>query len=88
MMWIVFHNRTNSNILFEKESEIYFPLSPKFLAYVHFKGSNDKKNPLRNLTTNKIHIATDEQNIELQNIIMENPSDFVIFAGKFNYETR
>ncbi|MDP3435110.1 MAG: DUF4238 domain-containing protein [Bacteroidota bacterium] len=82
---VVIHNRTENNEILAKESELYFPLSPKFLAYVHFKDSKDKENQLRYLTTNKIHIATDEQNSNLQNTIMKNPSDFVIFAGEFKY---
>jgi len=82
---VVMHNRTKRIEIFDKESEIYFPLSPKFLAYVHYKGSEDKENPLRTLITNTIHLATDKQNVDLQNIIMSNPSDFVLIAGEFKY---
>jgi Protein of unknown function (DUF4238) len=82
---VVVHNRTKHIEIFAKESEIYFPLSPKFLAYLHFKGSDDKVNLLRTLTTNKIHLANDEQNVELQNTIMANPSAFLLIAGEFKY---
>jgi hypothetical protein len=82
---VVVHNRTRHIEIFAKDSEIYFPLSPRYLAYVHYKGSDDKANPLRNLATNKIHLATNEQNVDLQNTIMANPSAFVLIAGEFKY---
>jgi hypothetical protein len=30
------HQRTQKNEIFNKDSEIYFPLSPKYLAYLHY----------------------------------------------------
>lgn len=82
---VVVHNRTGRFEIFAKESEIYFPLSPSFLAYAHYKGSEDTENPLRTLETNKTHKATDEQNENLQKIIMNNTADFLIIAGEFKF---
>ncbi len=83
---VVSHNRKGDNEIFAKESEIYFPISPKYLAYVRYKGSNDKENELRNYESNKIYLATNEQNVNLLKIIMDNPSEFLIIAGEFKYE--
>lgn len=44
-------------------SEVYFPLSPKYLAYLHFNNSIDKKKKLRQEKRNTVIVATDEQNI-------------------------
>lgn len=85
---VVVHNRTQRLEIFAKESEIYLPLSPSFMAYIHYKGSNDKENPLRSLKTNHIHIATDEQNDSLQKVVMDNPADFLIIAGEFKFHKK
>lgn len=82
---VVVHNRIDRLEVFAKESEIYFPISPKFLAYVQFPDSSDKENVLRSLESNRIYLATDEQNQELQNIIMENDYEFMIISGEFKY---
>ena len=82
---VVVHNRVGPFNIFKKESEIYFPISPTYLAYVHHKDSEDKENPLRAYETNKIHTATDEQNENLQKTIISNPCDYCIIAGEFDY---
>lgn len=82
---VVAHNKIEGMEIFAKESEFYFPISPTYLAYLHFKGSDDQTNPLRALATNQIYEADDAQNAALQQLILENPSDCVIIAGKFNY---
>lgn len=82
---IVMHQRTQKNEIFNKDSEIYFPLSPKYLAYLHYSKSDDKENPLRKIERNTMINADDEQNESLQKVIMENPSDFVLIAGEFKY---
>lgn len=83
---VVTHNRKGKFEIFAKESEIYFPVSPKYLAYLHYKGSDDKENELRSYESNKIYIASDEQNSNLQKIIMDNPSEFAIIAGEFKFK--
>lgn len=72
--------------IFSKDSEIYFPLTPNHLIYLHHKDSSDKENDLRTYETNKIYIATDEQNEKFQHIIMSNLADYVIIAGQLKYK--
>jgi hypothetical protein len=79
---VIVHNRTGKFEILAKESEIYFPLSPQYLAYLHFSGSADKENSLRGLVHNKIHQSDDELNTKLQQIILSNPAEFVICAGR------
>ena len=82
---VVVHNRILRNEIFAKESELYFPLSPKYLAYVHFKGSEDKKNPLRTFKKNVDHKAKDDQIEFLTKIILDNQAEFLIIPLRLNY---
>jgi hypothetical protein len=79
---VVVHNRVSRLEMLAKESEIYFPVSPQYLAYLHYKGSDDQENILRSYETNTVHLATDEQNESLQHIILENVLEYMIFAGE------
>lgn len=82
---VVIHNSPEGLEILPKESELYFPVSPQYMAYLHFKGSSNKENPLRALESNKIYLATDEQNIELRDIVLKNHTDFVILAGEVKW---
>lgn len=81
---VVVHNRTKRLEILAPESELYLPLSPEFLAYFHFKDSSDKENHLRELETNTIRVANDEDNVSLQRVILANPSNHLIFSGYVN----
>ncbi|MDQ7948454.1 MAG: DUF4238 domain-containing protein [Pedobacter sp.] len=83
---IIFENQIHKFEIMGKDSEIYFPLTPRFLIYLHFHGSDDKTNPLRQLENNKIYKVDDEQNIELQQKIMINAHQYVIINGEFKYK--
>ncbi|MEK6152157.1 DUF4238 domain-containing protein [Flavobacteriaceae bacterium 3-367] len=82
---IVLENRTGRLEIMKKESEIYFPINPKYLAYLHYRDSDDKVNELRGYNTNEIYIATDDQNFDIQQKIMANAHNYVIFEGEFKY---
>lgn len=79
---IIFENRTLKFEIMGQDSEVYFPLSPKYLLYLHFSDADDKENPLRHLKNNNIHIADDNENNELQRKIMGNAHKYVIMAGE------
>lgn len=81
---VVVENRINKFEIFEKESEIYFPLTPKYLVYMHCKLSEDRENELRKHSSNQVVKASDEQNERLQKIIIDNAvDDYLILAGHF-----
>ena len=82
---VILENRSSRLEIMKKESEIYFPISPKYLAYLHFSESDDKVNELRGYNTNQIYQATDEQNSDIQQKIMKNAHNFVIFDEEFKY---
>ena len=82
---IVLLNRTRRFECLAPGSEIYFPLSPDFLVYVHYPGSTDKRNRMRLYEPNVVHIATDSQNEGLQKLIIRNSDQYVIVAGEFRY---
>lgn len=83
---VVFENRMHKFEMMGKDSEIYFPLSPKYLIYLHYRDSDDKENILRQLEKNKIHLATDDQNMELQQKIMKNAHQYVIIEGELKHK--
>ncbi|RVT72733.1 DUF4238 domain-containing protein [Flavobacterium sufflavum] len=82
---IIFENRMENFEIMLNESEIYFPLSPKYLIYLHHRESKDKVNELRQLEKNKIHLVNDKQNVNLQYKIMKNAIEYVIIEGEFKY---
>lgn len=72
--------------IFGQDSEYYLPLSPSYLAYLHFPGAVDRSNPLRALPQNSIHLATDEQNLAIVRLIANNvshPGEYLIFPGQY-----
>lgn len=83
---VVFENRMHKFEIMGMDSEIYFPLNPKYLIYLHYQGSKDKENELRKLANNTIHLASDNQNQELQRKIMANAHEYVIVEGELKYK--
>ncbi|CCH03627.1 hypothetical protein FAES_pFAES01137 (plasmid) [Fibrella aestuarina BUZ 2] len=82
---VVVNHQVRHFELFPSSSEFYLPLSPKYLAYLHYPGSDDKANPLRALPANCIHVASDDQNWDIQQLIMRNQAEYVIIAGELTY---
>jgi len=82
---VIFENKMHKFEIMGIDSEIYFPLNPKYLIYLHFRESKDKKNTLRKLEKNKVHLADDIQNMILQQKIVTNAHEYLIVAGKLNY---
>lgn len=82
---IIFENKIGKFDILMKESEIYFPLNPKFLIYLHNKKSADKNNQLRFLEANKIHAVNDVQNTGLQHKIISNAIEYIIIEGEFKH---
>lgn len=83
---VVLHNRMEQWELLAPESEVYFPLSPKYLVYLHFPNSADQENELRKYISNKINEATDSQNEGIQKLIIENNFEYLIIAGETKYK--
>lgn len=83
---VIVENRVNESNreFFAKESEIYIPISPKYLIYLHFKGSEDQANSLRKLESEKVHMLSPLENWEIQKKIMHNAEEYLIFAGEVN----
>lgn len=59
---VVFENQMKRFEIMGPDSEVYFPLNPDYLIYLHYPGSGNQENPLRRLEKNTIHFASDEQN--------------------------
>jgi hypothetical protein len=68
--------------IFAKESEVYFPLSPKYLLYLHFRASEDQLNPLRAFSSDKIHTLDHTTAWEIQKRICNSAREFLIMAGE------
>lgn len=86
---VIVENRISTYELLEKESELYFPLSPKYLVYLHCPQSDDKENDLRGYKTNAIHPVTNEQTEHLVKKIIGNAFDeYVIVPIRWEYDMR
>ncbi|TDT41970.1 uncharacterized protein DUF4238 [Maribacter spongiicola] len=69
--------------LFNKDTEVYFPLSPKYLAYFRFKGSENSNiilNKLKNRGIYKIIdvMSEEEYNNLIRNEIIETSNELII----------
>jgi hypothetical protein len=82
---VVLENRKKKFNFFTDESEVYFPLTPKYLLYFHHQKSSDKENKFRAYEKNKIYVVNDEDNLSLQRKIMLNLDEYLIIAGEFKY---
>lgn len=70
--------------LFSKETEVYFPLSKNYLAYFHYRTSNDKDNKFRKLENRGVYkiedVLTEEEYDNLiQDKILANSDLFIIY---------
>ena len=83
---IIFENRYAKFDILTDDTEIYFPLNPKYLIYLHNYKSLDKSNNLRIIETNKVYEVNDEENIELQQKILLNAIEYVIVDGEFKHK--
>lgn len=73
---------------FSKNTEVYFPLSSKYLAYFHFRNSNTSNPILRKLKNRGVYKVTKVMsNKEYDNLIkkeiIEVPSKLLIAPGEF-----
>lgn len=82
---VILKNRTSKLEIMTKDSEIYFPINTKYLAYIHFKDANDKKNELRKSQSNTITLTTDWQHDEIQKLIISNIDEYLIFSGELQH---
>ncbi|WP_299760971.1 DUF4238 domain-containing protein [uncultured Pontibacter sp.] len=75
--------------MFGINSEIYLPLSPKYLAYFHFKQATNNSNPLRKLYPRKIYpvlnVLNDEEFINLVKEINSSMHNFLICPTYLSY---
>lgn len=70
-----FHFLTN-------DSEFYFPISSKYLVFIHHPSSNRNENPLKKLEANKSYTVSDEQMLEINAAIIDNMYEYIIFSGE------
>lgn len=68
--------------VFTIQSEIYFVLSPTYMVYLYMPILNEAfppgQNPLKYYPENTIHLVDVEQSQTLQNLILDNPSKYLI----------
>ena len=61
------------------ESEIYFPLSPDYCAFLFHPKSLKNSNPLRNLAKNKVHQADEKTHEKICYLIGAHKSHYFLF---------
>lgn len=76
--------------LYSKNSEIYFPLSKKYLAYFHYQNSDKKFPSLRRLKNRGVYkakevLTEDEYDKLIQEEILKASNRLIIFPGEMNH---
>ena len=64
--------------LLSKDCEIYFPISPKYFAYLYSRKS-DIQNRLKDYSPNVIHSVSLDESEFLQDKVLQNPLQYLIF---------
>lgn len=82
---VVFNNILTKFNFFTNESDVYFPLNPKYLLYFHHRESKVKNTKLRSYKSNKIHLVSEKDNWRLQKKIISNFDKLMIIEGEFKY---
>jgi uncharacterized protein DUF4238 len=85
---VIFKNKPEGKILFGRDSEFYFPITPEYLAYFHYPKANCKKNPLRGLKINTIHEADAALHEKLKEETVANAIEYILFPGEFKYRIK
>ena len=75
---VVMDNEPDGIEMLPKDSVLYFPLTPDYLAFIHYKKSTDTTNPFRKYESNKIHEVNDEEMNILTKTILNNASNYII----------
>ena len=70
----------NYSLLITIDSEIYFPISRTYLAFLFHKDSNESSNPIRHLNKNRINEIGDDLFFEIISKLSNNKKDFVLFG--------
>ncbi|QMU26537.1 DUF4238 domain-containing protein [Adhaeribacter radiodurans] len=84
-------NREEGQIgLYNKNTEIFFPLSKNYLAYFHHKNSSEQNAPLRKLKNRGVYkveevLTEDEYTNLIQEEIIKNSDKLIIFPGEVRY---
>jgi hypothetical protein len=75
---VVMNSKPDGIEMLPPDSVLYFPLTPTYLAFIHYKKSQDTTNPFRKYESNKIHEVNDEEMDILTKIILNNASNYII----------
>jgi hypothetical protein len=75
---VVMDNEPDGIEMLPPDSVLYFPLTPKYLAFIHYKKSKDTTNSFRKYESNKIHEINDEEMDILTKTILSNASNYII----------
>ena len=75
--------------LLPPESEVYFPISSEWLAYIHNKNSANKSNPLRSYTLHKVHLLEDGELFEsVTKNLIENLTEYLVCPMYIDYNSQ
>lgn len=82
---VVMDNEPDGIEMLPKDSVLYFPLTPDYLAFIHYKKSTDTTNPFRKYESNKIHEVGDEEMDVLTKTILKNAVNYTICPTYINW---
>jgi hypothetical protein len=85
---IILKNRKQKFNFMTNQSEVYFPLNPSYIIYLHHKESTDSRNKFRKYEKNKIYEVNNRDNILLQRKIMLNLDKHLIITGEYKVKAK
>lgn len=82
---ILDNNKQEGIEMLPADSVLYFPLTPDYLAFIHYRKSKDKTNPFRKYKPNKVHEVSDKEMDYLTKILLSNAGNYVILPSDLNW---
>lgn len=82
---VVMDNEPDGIEMLPPDSVLYFPLTPEYLAFIHYPESKEKTNPFRKYTPNTVNEVNDEEMDIITKTILRNAGNCVICPFDFNY---
>lgn len=82
---VLHHHDLNAEKFFSEETELYFPLSPDVLLYMHHKNSKVKEGAFRTFEDGSHVDAEVEQFEAITQMIVSNGDDFVFFNREYHF---
>jgi len=83
---VVYRYDMNEGRIFSDDTELYLPLTPTVLLFMHHKNSKVKEGRFRTLDDGTHVVASNDEFAEITQLIVSGGMDFVFFNREFRYK--